>query len=72
MIIHEAKYKAAHPTYDLAPIGAAIGSYLVCILAITEIYYIANMHDTNFEDIDFHVRNPFNDILTPNHQISSG
>ena len=31
----EARYKAAHPTCELAPIGAAGGSHPVCILAVT-------------------------------------
>ena len=29
------RYKAAHPTYELAPIGAAGGSHLVCISVVT-------------------------------------
>ena len=33
--MYEVRYKAAHPTYELAPIGAARGSHSVCISAVT-------------------------------------
>ena len=34
----EARYKAAHPTYELVSIGAARGSHPVCLSAVTVQY----------------------------------